>query len=99
MIAYHIVQELCNSLNIEIKLVSGSTQNYATFRLRRESRSKEFFNDTQKTIWITHGTCFGAKVTISSGHVRREFDLHDPDSISKLSAWLKSDRGWSRTLA
>jgi hypothetical protein len=94
ILAYHIVKDLCDEMNIRVRLVPGYTKNYTAFLLEKDMKLREFFDTPKRSPLRTRGSCRGTIVTIGMGNSNREFDLHDPKSISGLRKWLKSDRCW-----
>jgi hypothetical protein len=95
ILAYHILKSICDELNIKMALVPGFTAVHAGFHLEKETKVREFFSGAKYAPLRTRGTCRGSTITIGSSKVSREYDLHDPDSIPKLTRWLKSNRCWA----
>ena len=73
---YHILESICRENGIVISLMAGATSNYTTFRISYENK-------------LLYGSCSQSYVALGLGGTsRKEYDLHDPESISKIEEHL-----------
>lgn len=91
-------EDECDSAcGYRLKRMAGSS-NQASFSIYRQSTKSTWAMGTEKyPALVMHGTCFGSTVVLGVGHAQRtEFDLHHPDSISKIEAFIRAEIGWRR---
>jgi hypothetical protein len=85
---YYIIEDIVKELDIEIKQMAGCSKEHATFMLI----GKYVKGAPRK---VLHGACGGTRVILGIGMAaRKEFELHDPESISKITDFIKSDPPW-----
>lgn len=71
----------------------GATDEYTTFRMSIKP-SFQFNNNTKKNSLSSSGIVSGLIVTLGVRDNRREFDLHDPNSISEITEYILTGQMW-----
>ena len=76
---YHVIESICEDHNLSIKLMAGANEHNTTFTIRVDSEA-------------LYGVCRGDTVILSLGDKARLklYDLHKPDSISKITEHILS---------
>lgn len=90
---YYVLEDICNDLGLTMKLMGGCSKEHATFTIVADRDVG--FKVTTKC--VLHGACGESGVILGIGMpARREFNLHDPNSISEITEYIKSDPPWRR---